>query len=216
MNRLCVLTIVLLVAMATLATAQSNYGVSVEDRVVNLPNDGARWYLSVVGDANESQYRTILEWFNTDERLRDFRSQVHYCPIERSTAVFKERYRTNTSSLPTVRLQDSKGVVVYEADGKQLPFTASGLYGALANATRKVLGVELCPWRKRNDPTPTPEPKPTPIPDPDPAPAPNEGAPVVEPANDIAPLIAVVLAVVGLLVGGGVGVAAGWKQAHPK
>jgi len=152
-------------------------GVNSQARVVKLPEDGSKWYVSVVG--SDARYQEILGWFNTHEKLSALKNATHFCPITTESPLYKERYAPNCKALPTVRVQDSKGVVIYEAAGKQIPLTAGGLYGAIAESSN---GHELLPWRrKHSQPMPTPAPV-TPQPNPDPAPEPIDdgGTPVIE------------------------------------
>lgn len=140
-----------------------------QERVVRLPEDGSKWYVSVVGDGD--RYQEILGWFNTHDKLIEVKNATHFCPITTKSPLYQERYAPNCKALPTVRVQDSKGVVIYEAAGKKIPMTAGGLYAAISKATD---GHELLPWRRRHS-HPQPQPQPvvvTPQPNPDPAPEP--------------------------------------------
>jgi hypothetical protein len=145
-------------------------GVLAEERVVNLPQDAGKWYISVVGDATNTRYNEVLGWFDSDASLKNLRSQVHYCPVTTNTAIYKERYQPNIKGLPTVRMQKADGTVVYEASGTNLPMTAGGLYGAMAEKAQTAQGIRpLLPWRRdmenRCRPGPQPKPQPTPVPD---------------------------------------------------
>ena len=99
-------------------------GVLAEERVVNLPNDSGKWYVSVVGNANDARYNEIVGWFDTNASLKKLKNQVHFCPVTSDTAIYKERYASNVKGLPTVRVQKPDGTVVYEAAGKNIPMTA--------------------------------------------------------------------------------------------
>jgi hypothetical protein len=66
MNRilLSLLTLCLLaVAVPSFADIATVNGVLAEERVVNLPNDQGKWYISVVGNANDAAYLRLLGWF---------------------------------------------------------------------------------------------------------------------------------------------------------
>jgi hypothetical protein len=210
---------VLVCALATSAFAVD--GVIVKERIVNLPNDQVKWYLSVVGDPADSQYATVVNWFKSGD-LKKLRNQVHYREIAKGTAAYNERYARNIKGLPTVRLQDHEGVVIYEAAGTSLPMTSGGLYGALADGVMAAQGITFgggCPFgRPCPKPNPQPDPAPDPVPDEDPEPEPivDGGAPVVEPTSDtgvsgLLPIIAAVLSFLGGIVAG---VAVEWKKTH--
>lgn len=162
------------------AEVQDVRGVIANERVVNLPNDSEKWYLSIVGEDGEVQYERILAWFEKDDALRQLRKQVHFREIDSNTVIYRQRYAENVTSLPTVRLQKSKGEVIYEAAGNGLPLSAEGLYGALANSSSKAQGRGVfMPWRtnprrkvcpdgscpKKPDPPPEMDPAPQPIDD---------------------------------------------------
>lgn len=183
-------------------------GVLAKERVINLPNDQGKWYISVVGDARNAQYQTILKWFGQDPALRKLKSQVRFCPITSSSTIYKTRYSMNVKGLPTVRFQNSQGIVIYEAAGKNLPFTAQGLYGALAGSASKAQGIPFLPWRRNHvcpGPCPRPDPAPEPEPEPDVAPQPiDDGSrPEFEPVQSSFPPLWLMLTVLVVSAGGG-------------
>ena len=214
---LCVLCAIF---AATTCFADTVNGVLAEERVVNLPNDQGKWYISVVGDARNAQYQTILKWFGQDPALRKLKSQVRFCPVTSSSTIYKTRYSMNVKGLPTVRFQNSQGVLIYEAAGQNLPFTAEGLYGALANSTAKAQSRPiLSPWR-RNHVHPCPKPCPTPEPDDDFDPAPQPIDDGEEPIFDDVPIQSSLpplwLMLTMLAVSAGVGLAVEWKGTYAK
>lgn len=212
MNKLIasVLCVLALCAVAAPCFADTVNGVLAEERVVRLPNDSAKWYVSVVGDANDPRYNEIAEWFNTNPSLKKLRDQVHFCPVTTDTGIYKERYAPNVKGLPTVRVQKPDGTVVYEAAGKNLPLTAGGLNGAIAGAVSNAQGIRpVLPWRREMErrcpgPCPNPQPQPQPQPDPEPQPIDDGGAPVIDdpPVESAVPWgLLPLLCVAGLAVG---------------
>ncbi len=202
--------------------ADATYGVLSEERVINLPSDQGKWYISVVGDAKDAQYQTILKWFNENPSLRKLKNQVHFNQVTSDTVMYRDRYSMNVKGLPTVRMQNSQGVVIYEAAGRNLPFTSEGLHGALADSVNKVQGRPILPWRRNHVcpgpcPQPGPQPGPDPSPDPEPQPIDDQGAPVIDqpPAvqADLPPLW---LMLVVLAVSAGIGVAVQWRDTYAK
>lgn len=173
-----------------------NYGVIAQKPIINLPQDQGKWYVSVVGDQANQQYRQIANWFQTDRDLRKLRYQTHYNEILLGTATYEERYKPNVKGLPTVRVQDSESRVVYEASGNNIPYSTGGLYAAIAKAVVKAKGGSQCPWRR---PCPVPTPDPLPDTDPEPAPIDDGAAPDVTPPNSFDSVIQ--NGVVALLVG---------------
>jgi len=186
---LCVLAFAVAVS-ATPCRADPVNGVLAEERVVNLPQDSEKWYISVVGDESDGRYQEVLGWFDADPKLVKLKNQVMFCPVTRDMPLYAERYKSNVKGLPTVRMQQADGTVVYEAAGKNLPVTAGGLNSALAEAVNTSQGRHpLRPWRdtdKRKDNQDDPnwghqETKPLPAPDPKPQPLDDGGAPIVQP-----------------------------------
>ena len=197
-----------------------NYGVISEERVINLPNDQAKWYVSVVGNTNDSRYNEILGWFETNEKLVDLKRQVHFIPVTSDTTIYAERYAGNIKALPTIRIQQSDGTVIYEASGKDIPMSPEGLYGAVTESVRPVL-----PWRRdmedrlKKRPQPKPGPLPVlPVPDPTPSPIDDGGPPIIDtpaPAKCPAPTAVVVL-ILSVVLGTVAGLTCAWKKTYRK
>ncbi len=206
------------VLMTSTCFADKVNGVLSEDRVVNLPNDQGKWYVSVIGDAQDAQYQTIMKWFSQDIPLRKLKAQVHFCPVKSSSTIYKIRYAQNVKGLPTVRLQNHQGAVIYEAAGKNLPFTSQGLYGAIAGSVSKAQGAPLLPWRRNHV---CPRPCPTPVPDDefdlDPEPQPiddGEEPNFDEPVQSSLPPLWLMLAT--LVVSAGAGLTVKWRDTYTK
>ena len=143
MNKLLLSVLCLLVVFAAAAPclADTVNGVLAEERIVSLPQDQGKWYVSVVGNATDPRYNEIVGWFDTNASLKKLKNQVHFCPVTSGTAIYQARYASNVKGLPTVRMQKPDGTVVYEAAGKNLPLTAAGLNGALAGAVSDAQGL---------------------------------------------------------------------------
>lgn len=211
------LLVLCVVLMASTCFADTVNGVLSEDRVVNLPNDQGKWYISVVGNASDAQYQTIAKWFSQDAALRKLKAQVHFNLVKSSSAMYKARYARNVKGLPTVRLQNHQGVVIYEAVGKNLPFTSLGLYGAFAGSVSEAQGTPILPWR-RNHVCPRPNPCPSPEPNFDPEPQPiDDGG---QPDFDLAPapiqssLPPLWMMLITLAVSAGIGIAVQWRDTY--
>ena len=209
---LSLLCIAVLCCTATAFAVDMPRGVVAEERIINLPNDQAKWYISVVGDKNDANYQRVLRWFTTNEKLNKVRDQVHFCPIITGTAVYNTRYASNVKKLPTVRMQKPDGTVVFEVSGTSIPMSAEGLNGAMAESIRPLL-----PWR-RNHTHPQPAPEPCPVPDTDPEPQPIDDSNVPffnEPASRGVPTFVCILAIVGSVLTGAVGgLVIQWKKTY--
>ncbi|MFA5186708.1 MAG: hypothetical protein WC551_09550 [Patescibacteria group bacterium] len=234
MNRVLLSVCLLLAALWAVApafagTASAN-GMLTEDRVISLPQDQGKWYVSVVGNAGDSAYRGVLRWFDENKDLSSLKNRVHFCQVATGTAIFQDRYATNVSTLPMVRVQKPDGTVIYEASGKNIPMTAEGLHGAIASDINSAQGIRpILPWRRYIDKRPCPGPCPQPGPDtqpvePDPPPQPidNGGAPNVDAPSAAAGAllgavgITVIACCVALVVAVSVivGAVAAWKRGN--
>lgn len=128
------------------------------------PNDASRLHLSVVGVTGSADYQSILTWFQSDERLASLRRTVHFHPIVAGTAMYEERYAPNIHGLPTVRLQDGEGRVLYESWGANLPKSPIALASAIENETSQLLNRPILPWRRKIEKQCGPQGCPTPEP----------------------------------------------------
>ena len=113
MNRILLsicLLLAALVAVPVFADIATVNGVLAEERVVSLPQDGGKWYVSVVGNANDAAYLRLLVWFDNNASLKALKNKVHFCPVTTGTPIYQERYASNVKGLPTVRVQkDTEG-----------------------------------------------------------------------------------------------------------
>jgi len=223
MNRVLLSVCLLLAVLAAVVPASADIatanGVLAEQRVVNLPNDQGKWYISLVGNANDTTYLRVLGWFDANASLKGLKNKVHFCPVTSDAAIYQVRYASNVKGLPTVRVQKADGTVVYEASGKNLPMTAEGLYGAIAGAVNAAQGIRpVLPWRREMEhhcpgPGPSPTPGPPPQPDPDPQPIDDGGPPDLEgPVDSVLPAWWAMF--IALAVGSASGVARKWRETY--
>jgi hypothetical protein len=147
------------------------------ERIMNVPQDQNKWYVSVVGETGNTQYKEILSWFDNGD-LKYFKDQVFFIPVTTQNPIYADRYEKNTKTLPMVRVQDSEGVRIYETQGIEIPATARALNLAIGrHAARYIVETE----QRNRKPKPEPAPKPDKIiaPDPDPQPINNIGVPEI-------------------------------------
>ena len=147
MNKLilCVLCVLALFAAVVPCFADTVNGVLAEERVVNLPNDQGKWYISVVGNANDARYNVVLGWFDSNPSLAKLKDQVHFCPVANDTAIYKERYSANIKGLPTVRMQKPDGTVVYEAAGREPSHDGRGAERCFGGGGQRGPRFAACP-----------------------------------------------------------------------
>ncbi len=216
MKRLiCVLLILGCAATISMAT-EPLYGVIAEERIINLPNDQAKWYVSVVGSSSDVNYQKVIGWFNTNAKLKKLKDQVHFCPVAKGTAIYADRYAGNVAGLPTVRVQKANGETVYEAYGDNIPMSADGLNNAIAE--------QVMPWRRKMEdkcgprPCPSPSPNPSPPVDPEPQPIVDGDVPDMDaPSHRGLPaVVAVMLLIASAIAGGVTGLVVEWGVLRSK
>jgi hypothetical protein len=205
-----------------------------EERVVTLPQDADKWFISVVGEQSEAHYQQMIAWFKSDVRLSSLRKQVHYRPVSTSNEEF-ERYRKNVTSLPTIRMQRADGFVVYEASGEEIPTTAGQLYSDISASAEYVqangvlidwpiLHRPILPYRRnleqhlRQQQEQCPdETCPAPLPVPPLAPMPPDLSPVGPPefeGSGPSPIAIIGMVLASLLAGAGGGLINQWKKTY--
>jgi hypothetical protein len=189
-------------AQTQLTRADAAFGVRyAQEQVVQLPQDQGKWYLSIFGNEGESKYETLKNWFSTDPQLQGLRVQAHYNTYRADSAMFAERYAQSTS-IPCVRLQDAGGKIVFQATGDSIPMSPQALYNSVNDACRR--RCNPCPPQPQPKP-PTPEPTPNPV---KPSPQPTPPAMRDIPSAGLWSL----MIGLGLLVGGGAGLAMKVKE----
>lgn len=105
----------------------------------------ARLHLSIIGDRGDAQFHRLIAWYHSGALA----NRVRYHEITTNTAVYRERYAPNIKGLPTVRVQQPDGVVIYEKSGNDLPASAGALSGEISAS---ILTSQLAPWRQRSGP----------------------------------------------------------------
>lgn len=191
--------VALLCATPTLARetmkADAAYGVRyIAEQVVQLPQDEQKPYLTVVGSQSDPQFKTLCDWFDSNPTLHDIKNQTHFSAIPTQSAHWFERLAPTYHNVPAVRLQDASGNIVAEFSGNQLPMTAD----ALAHGLNRQASVAECFRRTPNHNS-------------DPAPQPLMPAP--KPHGNTFPWL---LLGVLVTVGGGLGLAKGWRDLYYK
>lgn len=211
---------VLLVASPCLAGVTG--GVLTEERVVRLPNDEAKWHVSVVGETGSGEYSAVLAWFD-EGKLADLKRQVHFHQVGTDSAIYESRYKPNVKGLPTVRVQKPDGTVVYEASGDSIPITPEGLYSAIAIEVNGAQGFRaILPWRRKMENRCCPRPPANPEPpnaepvDPPAQPLGDGGPPEMEggTAGWQVAFWAILSGLLGLMAGGVIGLVEAWKEKY--
>jgi len=194
------LLMVVLLSLCSHCLATPMGGVIANERIVRLPEDGTKFYISIIGDKADARYTEVLGWFENVPKLKALKGQVHFIPVTTDTAIYTERYEKSLKSVPSVRVQSNDGTVLYEACGNKLPMSGESLYNAIATGVNG--GEEWLPWRRKNHQPDPIVPTPVVTPDTDPAPQPLDDGeiPVFEPVDNL-PVALIAGCVVALIVG---------------
>src|SRR5271157_5228809 len=113
----------LLAALAPCIAATPANGVIAKERIITLPQDQGAWYLSVVGDPQDARFKEIQSWFDSNDALLKLRNSTHYNVVTDGSAIFNERYESNTPALPMVRIQNAEGIVYCQLCEDEIPLT---------------------------------------------------------------------------------------------
>lgn len=164
----------------------------VQERIVDVPEDGQRWWTCIfTAETPTVQEQRVLAAFEKDSQLKLLKAQtkcVHYVPGDR---YYETVLSQSIAEIPAVIVQKNDGKVIYKRSGQSLLDNVDRLGADIA------LAIEQCCPRPRPKPTPTPEPKPDATPAPAPAPIPD----LTPNEPDETDPLALVLA----LIGGGLG-----------
>jgi len=165
------------VAAQTAMKADAAYGVRyVEERVVELPGDQLKPYLTVFGEKGDPKMAAMVKWFETNDTLKGIKDQTHFLVMYTDDPMY-HRYAGNVPALPYVCLQAvnvEKPIAEYA--GSQVPMTAD----ALARGLNVTASKAEC-FRRRNQVQPQPGPGPGPYIDPAPQPLPPTPGPPSRP-----------------------------------
>jgi hypothetical protein len=202
-------------ALADDLRAERNYGVkqNAEERIISLPQDQGRWFVTLFGDPRDARFQDLQRWFQNHTGLKHLRSQTHFNIYSTDNIRYRQRYAKTMPGLPCVRVQTNKGVVASEFWSDYIPMSPDALYAGIRGdlADKASWG---CLRKRRCCPRPRPQPEPEPVPEPEPQPEPE---PEPEPQPPELPTKPVsrfpwLLTILAGLIGGGIGFYQGWRD----
>jgi hypothetical protein len=189
----------------TLATAA---GENIQERVMELPEDGGRWHTTLYFTGREdSASRHVAYMFASNPKLQSLISQTQYheyYPGDKYAVAWLPTVGVGRS--PAIVIQDPMGKPVFKAEGAQISSDARVL---AAQIQQKLSDCRPGP-RPTPTPSPTPAPTPGPVPPPDLGPAPTP-PPEVKPEDNQKDLWVLVGVLCGLA-----GAAALWTEFSKK
>lgn len=135
---------------------------AIEERVIELPEDGGNWHTVVVTTPDAYGQRLKQNFENTPQLLA-LRSQTTYYELPPNHWWVRQHLKGATFPLVLVQrpVSATDAKVIYKVSGPDVPGDGAILAGEIAQA------IEDC--RPRPTPTPTPTPTPAPV-NPDPIP----------------------------------------------
>jgi len=105
------------------------------ERVIDLPQDQSRWYVTVIGDPANHQFQQVTEWFETHPELRKLAKATHFSMMSTRSAMYTGRCNQSEAfappSLPCIRIQNQAGEVVYQVSGSNIPLSAEALVNSM-------------------------------------------------------------------------------------
>lgn len=185
------------------AKADAAYGVKyVQERVVALPQDQFKPFLTVFGSKSDARFTNLVKSFDENATLKAIKDQTHFNAITHESVNWRDKYSKENPKSLVVKLQGinpdySASDVVVLVDN-QIPMSAD----ALAKLLNREASSADCFRRRHNNnnvaPTPDTDPEPQPL-SPPITPAP------VKPVNQgpvwLSILVCIIAASAGLLLG---------------
>jgi hypothetical protein len=140
--------------------ADAEFGVLyAEGRITKLPQDAHKFYVTIFGSLKDQKYKDIVSWFETNDQLKNYKSQTHFGKIDTTMKIYGERYEKTVPALPCIRVQQADGKTLFQASGKNVPVSAEALAKGMSTEC-------IFRWR-RNRPQPQPSPDDDDAPNPD-------------------------------------------------
>lgn len=131
--------LVLLVGVFVFVMGMAAYA-DVQERVINLPEDGDKWFTSLFlhdswqQDARESQ---IVQAFETDQRLVGLKKQTIFNQYTESDPHYRETFSEAIPVLPAIAVQRPDGTVVYKASGPNVPRSGPAIADSIQRTSRR-------------------------------------------------------------------------------
>lgn len=96
----------------------------------DLPQDSHAEYLTLVGTPGEARFESLKVAFEKHPGLKSVAERTHFTVLADTSTLYRTRYSSEFGRLPTVRLQEADGDVVFESSGRDL-VSADSLYAQL-------------------------------------------------------------------------------------
>ncbi len=167
---IALLLLCIVISPIRLAEASSDGVITIQERILTLPQDQTTWYLSLFGDTNDPMFQELKAWVDTNEGLASLKRQTHYNEYT-TDQVRYNRYAESMPGLPCIRIQSGQGVIISEFWNSYIPMTSEALFQAICgDISDKTSWGRLRRRRDRCKPSPEPNPEPQPQPQPQPLP----------------------------------------------
>lgn len=131
--------LVLLVGVFVLPLGMAAYA-DVQERVIDLPEDGNKWFTSLfLHDSWQQDTREtmIVNAFETDQRLVTLKDQTIFNRYTESDPHYQETFSEAIPDLPAIAVQRPDGTVVYKASGSNIPQSGPAIADSIQRTSRR-------------------------------------------------------------------------------
>lgn len=112
----------------------------VQERVIDLPEDGNKWFTSLfLHDSwkSNSQESMVVNAFATDRRLIGLREQTIFNTYTESDPHYQETFSEAIPELPAITVQRPDGTIVYKASGPRIPRSGAAIADSIQRTSRR-------------------------------------------------------------------------------
>lgn len=112
-------------------------------RVIDLPQEQNKLYVTVIGDPASDRTQELTGWFSNHPTLVKVKNATQYSVMDTTSPMYLGRVSQSQAfappSLPCIRVQSADGQIIYQVSGNNVPLSAEGLCNQLqTNCFRRV------------------------------------------------------------------------------
>ena len=107
------------------------------NRVISLPQDQQKPYVTVFGDPHDEQFRQLVTWFDRHETLNDLKRKSHFATMPTDSTMFATRYASTVNQLPCIRIQSASGEVLCQLSGGNIPLSPEAMANCIDTTLRR-------------------------------------------------------------------------------
>lgn len=129
----------LLFGLFVLVAGVVTYG-DVQERVIDLPEDGNKWFTSLfLHDSwkQNPQESMVVNAFETDRQLIALRDQTVFNTYTESDPHYRETFSEAIPVLPAITVQRPDGTIVYKASAGNIPRSGPAIADSIQRTSRR-------------------------------------------------------------------------------